>query len=368
MNEGIYLIQDNGHLIEMTEHEYDSEKLLQELLENYPSLIPGSQINDAAPRRWLLISREIGLPSEDEGPNRWSIDHLFLDQDAIPTIVEVKRATDTRIRREVIGQIIDYAANAVIYWSVEKIRSTFEANCESKKLDHVQKLQEFIGDDTDIERFWQNVKTNLKAGKVRLIIVADKIPSELQRIVEFLNTQMDPAEVLAVEIKQFVGKDLKTLVPRVIGQTAGVRGKRKWDEISFFQELERRNDVETVKIAREILKWAKEKKLRIWWGEGLKDGSFYPMLDYKNDVHWLFAIWTFGRIGIQFKYFKPPFDNENSRLEVLNRLNQISGMSLPLDSITKLPGADLSVIKEKADLKLFLETFEWVIEEIKKSS
>ncbi len=36
---------------------------------------------------------------------------------------------------------------------------------------------------------------------------------------EFLNQQMDPAEVLAVEIKQYVGGDLKTLVPRVVGQT-----------------------------------------------------------------------------------------------------------------------------------------------------
>jgi hypothetical protein len=31
---------------------------------------------------------------------------------------------------------------------------------------------------------------------------------------------MDPAEVLAVEIRQYSGTGLKTLVPRVIGQTA----------------------------------------------------------------------------------------------------------------------------------------------------
>jgi len=39
-------------------------------------------------------------------------------------------------------------------------------------------------------------------------------------MVEFLKEQMDPAEVLAVEIKQFVGEDLKTLVPHVVGQTS----------------------------------------------------------------------------------------------------------------------------------------------------
>jgi hypothetical protein len=31
-----------------------------------------------------------------DGGGRWSVDHLFLDQDAVPTIVEVKRSTDPR--------------------------------------------------------------------------------------------------------------------------------------------------------------------------------------------------------------------------------------------------------------------------------
>src|SRR5215470_6528724 len=75
--------------------------------------------------------------------------------------------------------------------------------------------------------FWLRVKTNLQAGRVRMVFVADVIPAELRRIVEFLNGQMDPAEVLAVEIKQFVGQgNLKTLVPRVIGQTAEAATKK----------------------------------------------------------------------------------------------------------------------------------------------
>ncbi len=51
--------------------------------------------------------------------------------------------------------------------------------------------------------------------------MADEIPAELRRIVEFLNRQMVETEVLAVEIRQFVGQDLRTLVPRVIGRTEG---------------------------------------------------------------------------------------------------------------------------------------------------
>jgi len=80
MNGGIYLIQDNDQLVEMKEQAYPSEDLLQGLLAKYPNLLAGDQMDSAAPRRWLLISREASLPSEEGGSGRWSVDHLFLDK------------------------------------------------------------------------------------------------------------------------------------------------------------------------------------------------------------------------------------------------------------------------------------------------
>jgi hypothetical protein len=216
MADDIFIIQNDGELVEMSEHAYDSEDLLQELLADYPKLLAGGQMNTSSPRRWLLIKREKRIPSTQHGGGRWSVDHLFLDQDAIPTLVEVKRSTDTRIRREVIGQMLDYAANAVMYWPAEKIRAEFEAGSD----DADEKLDELLEGDSDPEEFWEKVGTNLKVGRIRMVFVADAIPPELRRIVEFLNEQMGPAEVLAVEIKQFVGKGMQTLVPRVVGQTS----------------------------------------------------------------------------------------------------------------------------------------------------
>src|SRR6266508_697252 len=55
--------------------------------------------------------------------------------------------------------------------------------------------------EAEPDQFWQAVKVNLQAGRVRLVFVADRIPPELRRVIEFLNAQMDPAEVLGVEIK-----------------------------------------------------------------------------------------------------------------------------------------------------------------------
>jgi hypothetical protein len=270
------------------------------------------------------------------------VDHLFLDQDAIPTIVEVKRSTDTRIRREVVGQMLDYAANAVVYWPLETLQARFEEGREDPEHD----LLDFLGGETEPEKFWQKAKTNLQAGRVRLIFVADEIPTELRRIVEFLNQQMNPAEMLAVEIKQYVNEDsnLRTLVPRVIGQTAEAQQKksgtaregRQWDEPSFFQDLESKRGPEEANIARKILEWAETNTLYIWWGKGKQDGSFFPMFEHKGTWHWLISVWTYGRVEVQFQQMKtrPPLDEQSKRQELLGRLNDIPGIAIPADGIT----------------------------------
>ncbi len=172
-------------------------------------------MNTMNPRRWLLISPELSLSTEEDGTGGWWIDHLFLDQDAIPTIVEVKRSSDSRIRREVVGQMLDYAAHLEVYWPAERIRASFEERCRAQGIDPDLKVGELLQEEeTDIEAFWARAGENLSIGKIRLLFVADEMPMHLQRVVEFLNKYMSPIEVLAVEIKQFEGSNLKTLVPR----------------------------------------------------------------------------------------------------------------------------------------------------------
>jgi hypothetical protein len=144
---------------------------LQKLLADHPDLLAGDQIDAEEPRRWLLVSREMAVPGEQDGAGRWSLDHLFLDQDAIPTLVEVKRRSDTRIRREVIGQMLDYAANAVAYWPVEEVKARFEGRCRDDGLESDQELARLIKEGQAASDFWQRVKTNLQAGRVRMVFL-----------------------------------------------------------------------------------------------------------------------------------------------------------------------------------------------------
>lgn len=373
MTRGIYLLNPDGRLIEMIEREYDSEGLLQGLLAEHPDLLAGGQINEESPRRWLLIAREAGLPDSDESGSRWSVDHLFLDQDAVPTIVEVKRSSDSRIRREVVGQMLDYAANAVVYWPMETIRALLTARAEVQGTDPDRLVQEFVDSNSSADEFWQAVKTNLQAGRVRLVFVSDVIPPELQRVVEFLNTQMDPAEVIAVEVKQFAGEGVRSLVPRVLGQTAEAQRKkslsrrgRKWTEESFFERLGANSSSDEVRVARDLLTWAQETGLRIWWGEGAKEGSFYPMLDRTDGLQYTIAVRTSPKrpyLEVQFAKLTGPFDKPETRARLQSRLNEIEGVSIDDDAATRYPSIRLSVLTQANNLASFLAVLDWLVDE-----
>ena len=67
-----------------------------------------------------------GIPTAEGASDTFSLDHLFIDTRGIPVIVEVKRSSDTRIRREVVGQMLDYAANGTRYWPISKLRESLD--------------------------------------------------------------------------------------------------------------------------------------------------------------------------------------------------------------------------------------------------
>jgi hypothetical protein len=374
MSGGIYLLNTDGKLSEMKEEYYDSEKLLQDLIAKYPNLLAGDQINKDSPRKWLLVRKEVPLFAEEGSSGTWAIDHLFLDQDAIPTIVEVKRSTDTRIRREVVGQMLDYASNAAVYWSIDKIKAYFEADCKDRKEDSDEILKEFLSDTADADEFWQKAKTNLQAGKVRLVFISDNIPYELQRIVEFLNEQMDPAEVLAVEIRQYIEGELKALVPRVIGQTSEARKKKgiyepgtKWDEERFLKVIKENCKSEEFEYVEKLLNWSRDKSLEEWWGSGKVIGTFFPIFVYRDKRYTLFSIWTNKYVEIEFNTLnnRLPEGNEEILKKLLSRLNELEGVKLPDDSIRKLPSIRFEVFMRDNNRGKFIEIFNWFIGEIR---
>jgi hypothetical protein len=294
MSDSIFLVGDDGGVTEARSAGYSLEAELQKLLADNIELLPGAQIDPDSPRRWQLIAREAGVPDHEGGGGWWSLDHLVVDQDGVPTFVEVKRASDTRARREVVAQMLDYAANGSLFWAPEQLRAWFEGNDPEGAterlvswLDPPQEDQENAADT-----FWQRVGANLREGHIRLVFVADEIPASLRRLVEFLNEQMPRVEVLALEIRQYraPGANSGALVPRLVGQTAraqaakerpapAVRRSAPWTAGQVLESIGQAGQ-DAAAVAATVLEWAREHpNIQITGGRGLN----YPSVTLSAD-------------------------------------------------------------------------------------
>ena len=222
MPERIYTSADDGALEAVEETPFSSENEFQELIAEHPELLDGEQIRPGDARRWILITREKGIAASSGAAARWAVDHLIIEQDAVPTLVELKRGSNPEVRRTIIGQLLEYAAHASETWTADELRDAFEGQAGAQGRDARDELAALLQTDgePDVDGFWEDVSTNLAAKRLRLLFVADDIPDPLSRVVAFLNAQMPGIEVLAVEIKRFHGKSAQTLVPRVIGRTS----------------------------------------------------------------------------------------------------------------------------------------------------
>jgi hypothetical protein len=211
------MIKSDKELVPIEEKKHTKELHFQDLIKEYPDLIPGDQIDSENPRRWLYVGSEVNFPVI--GGRFIRLDLLFLDQDGVPTLVELKRSEDFRAKSEVSTQILEYGANILLSMDTRSIKEMTESNNDKP-------VSEFLDEDDTEEEYWEKVYDNLKAENIRLLVVADEIPNRLKNIIEFLNRNMNSISILAVEIKQYDKDDVKTLVPRVIGQSIATQTRK----------------------------------------------------------------------------------------------------------------------------------------------
>jgi len=318
----------------------------------------------------FLLQREAPVPDQEQGGGRWSLDHLFVDGDGVPVLVEVKRATDTRARREVVAQMLDYAANGVSYWPVEGLVTSLQDRDET----FTGRLAAFLA-DLEQEQFWRQVDSNLRSGRIRMVFVADKIPRELARIVEFLNEQMRPAEVLAVEVEQFVSTDgQRTLVPRLIGATQRAEVSKSLTQTK--PELTRQEWLEELRAehgdaadtgARALVALFERAGLQVELTSS-RDSLCVRMNRADGKVAWPFFLRkSSGRLetSLQNLAFVAPYRDEAQRAELLEALKSLPVTTLrSSDKLTGWPSISLDEFTNADLLDEFRELAEGVCDAI----
>ena len=81
--------------------------------------------------------------------------------------------------------------------------------------------------------------------------------------------------------------------------------------------------------------------------------------------YWLFYVYTYGKLEVGFQYMSrmPPFDQNDKRLELLRKLNEIPGVELPVDALTKRPRIPLATLAAPGALSMLFEVTEWFFAE-----
>jgi hypothetical protein len=340
----VYLVRDDGATEAMTRVRCENEdRELQRLLERNFDLLPGEQIDPDDPRRWLLVKREMPVPDPGTGGNRWNVDFLFLDQDAVPTFVECKRFEDTRSRREIVGQVLEYAANGRQYWNRDILARLADESAKLHSTDLAQALDLLRPNElSTAEAFFARAEENLRQGQVRIIFFLEESPLELRTVVDFLNGQMERSEVLLVEARQYSTGGRRVVVPSLLGYTEQARlikrtmtdvstsARRKWDKDSFLATAARSLDPPELQAVTQVLEAAIRIGCDIAWGTGKDTGSFNikdPVLCQRS----LVSVGTNGVLALNFGWL-----NESEREErVRDRLRDLAaerlGVSVPLD-------------------------------------
>jgi hypothetical protein len=325
----IFLVGLDNQLTELNRTSYDSEDLFQRLLGDHPAML---RLAGGVEGKLLLIRREHPVPDSANGADRWSLDHLFLDRQGVPVLVEVKQAADTRARREVVAQMLDYAANAVAYWPIERIVQVYRETANKAAKDPDAELSAFL-DDGDIESFWRAVEANLRSGRIRMLFVADRIPKELARIVEFLNEQMRPAEVLAIEVEQFTSANgMRTLVPRLVGQTERAQSakavtevKEQLSESEWLRALEEKHGVDAGRGTTKAIEWLRSNGFSIGITES-QDSVYANLKQPNGKIAWPFFLRrSSGRLETSLAYLASTsaYRDSTERQNLLNRLRAI---------------------------------------------
>jgi hypothetical protein len=224
------------------------------------------------------------------------------------------------------------------------------------------------------DEFWDAVRINLAADKLRLVFVADVIPAPLRRIVEYLNRQMTETEVLAIEVKQYVddGGTQQMIVPRVIGQTEAARAAKGrattplWDRVSILGRLAEHGGAAEADVARRLFEWADGRgDLLEGFGRGVRDGSWQAGYWESSRYFWPFVLYTYGRVEIQFQHIakRPPFDDSALRAEFCRLLNAIDGVEISGEMLSRRPSIDLIVIASKEAFERFTGVLDWAYEQ-----
>lgn len=191
-----------------------SEADIQNYVHAQPGCLPIAEI-DPIFANPVAICRELPTPA---GP----IDNLMVTPAGLPVLVECKLWRNPQARREVVGQILDYAKE-LSRWSSSDLQRAVRQRLKCTGDPVLEKVRE-IAPETDEVLFNDALTHNLRRGRFLLLIVGDGIREGVEAIGDYLQAHAGLHFSLGlVELPIFALPDgSRLVVPRVLARTSVV--------------------------------------------------------------------------------------------------------------------------------------------------
>ena len=188
-----------------------TEAEIQAIVHEYPSCLPIAEI-DPLFINPVPICRELSTPAG-------SIDNFMVTATGLPVLVECKLWRNPEGRREVVGQILDYAKE-LARWSSSDLQR--EAGRRLGRQGNViLELVRDAGHDVDEMGFNDALTANLRRGRFLLVIVGDGIRVGVENIADYLQIHSGLHFTFGlVELPIYeLGSGDRLIVPRVLAHT-----------------------------------------------------------------------------------------------------------------------------------------------------
>ncbi len=199
------------------EGEARREATLRDLIAEHPDILPVHDL-DPSYGRLITVTRELSIPGVG------FVDVLLMDEHGRLVVVECKLWRNPQARREVVGQILDYARELSRFGYEDLQRQVSIATRRQGNVLHA--LAQEAGGTLAEAEFVDRVTRDLAAGRFLLLIVGDGIAEGTRRIGEYLRGQpglafsfglIEMAEYRHVDAN---GAERRIMQPRVLAQTA----------------------------------------------------------------------------------------------------------------------------------------------------
>jgi hypothetical protein len=188
-----------------------SEAVIQALVHAYPACLPITEI-DAMFAGPVPICTELTTPA---GP----IDNFMVTPSGLPVLVECKLWRNPEARREVVGQILDYAKE-LSRWSSSDLQREVRRRLK-RDGNPLLEMVRAVDPHVDERQFNDALTANLRRGRFLLLIVGDGIREGVEAIAEYLQVHAGLHFSLGlVELPIYMMPNGDRLVaPRVLART-----------------------------------------------------------------------------------------------------------------------------------------------------